>query len=248
MHSKIVSLFAGFSILVSFSVADLQAAEVKASGEAGPLVRSLESVQNHARSERRWLGGTLIGLGVASAIGGVVASESDSVATGTLWVLSGFFPATGVLALLLPNHQETLSESFLATVGSGHALSDSDRVRGETLLASFAAEGKQRRLMSAGALGIGGAALGALALHYQATSATGDSSLGLPYLAVGAAYIGVGLAQWFGKSFEEETHENYIKNRAQGMSAESSDWSIFVSPHFAQAGTPGATLGVSVGF
>ena len=215
---------------------------------APSLTQALERIHLQARRDRLVAGGALIGLGVASAAGAALVSGSEGVSATPLWLLGGFLPSTGALVLLLPDHRETLSEEFLAKHAKGGSMNDAERIRGETLLAGFAAESRHRRLMSAGALGVGGLTIGALGLHYQASGSSGDSTIGMPLLVVGAAYIGIGISQWLGRSVAEEVLEQYRQGQKVGAKNQGWEWNPVLSPLVSSRGGTGATLGLSIHF
>src|SRR5690606_16509702 len=72
----------------------------------------LENIRVDAYRNRTVGGGILLGLGVASGIGGALVKESD-VST-AFWVLGGIFGVTGALVLLLPTDYELLPEKYQA--------------------------------------------------------------------------------------------------------------------------------------
>ncbi len=248
MRSIFLLFFVGF-ISVTSPLKSVQATEDRPVGdETELLVSSLERIQEHSQSGRRWAGATLLGGSALTVVEGVITSGSSSNSSVPYWILSGILSTTGVFVLLFPREQEVLSQAFLTSVGSEKVLSASDRVRGEALLSEFASEGRHRRLVSAGVLGISGLAFGTLGISYQTSKSNVDSAAGSTFMALGAAYIGLGLAALLNESYEEEIYENYIKGRNETVAVQQVGWHLFASPRVLASGKIVSTLGLSVRF
>jgi len=168
----------------------------------------LTQVQENARSDREWGGGILLGLGAASALGGVVtaitgASAEVPISLGVTAVISA---GMGAWIRSTPTEQETLPVQFREMPETTSDKVAQKRFLGETYLALLGRQAKRNRLMSSSLdVLLGTAFLGWYAAENQGNNQAANSIL----LYEGALFSVFGLMGLFIETQVEVGLKNY---------------------------------------
>ncbi len=123
----------------------------------------LSQVEEYARIRREWGGGILLGIGAASAIGGIATAAAGTSAEipislgATAVVLGGI----GAFIRTSPTDQELLPPSFREMSEASPLKVAEKRLLGETYLSIFGHQAKRNRLLgSAANIALGAALIG----------------------------------------------------------------------------------------
>lgn len=193
---------------------------------ADQLVRldtHLEKIRKEYEFNRLLGGSSLTGTGILIGGAGTAAAfyltngnSSDTVRVrnaviGLSWVYGGLFIVPGVLVLALKSDYESMPEQYAKTASATDEEVRLKVVRGEVTLQSLADKARFERLLLAGTIGLGGAAmmyLSTQASPYYSGTASGSSLTTNPNFVTGVLYLGVGVL----RALLESTPEN--ENRA----------------------------------
>ncbi|MEO7165251.1 MAG: hypothetical protein ABI041_20195, partial [Bdellovibrionia bacterium] len=144
-------------ISLSLHLTTLSFAEESAPAESDSqdivAVKSLEialrRVEEDARTRRVWGGGLMLGLGAASAIGGVVAAVAGATAEVpiSLGVTAVVLGGSGAFTRVSPTDQETLPLRFREMSENTHEKLAEKRLLGESYLTIFGYQAKRNRLI-----------------------------------------------------------------------------------------------------
>lgn len=209
------------SILTIFTILNLCISFVFA-GEAVPESNSenriaiqklsfyLSQVENSARTRRQWGGGILLGIGAASAIGGIAtaaagASAEIPISLGATAVVLG---GIGAFIRTSPTDQELLPPAFREMSEASPLKVAEKRMLGETYLSIFGQQAKRNRLLGAAS----NIALGAALIGWYVSENQGSYRTVNPFLLCeGALFGSLGIVSLFVETEMEAALKEYNK-------------------------------------